>query len=176
MYEDNDDGLPDEAFTEDELAAGVQHLARGTFPPTFGDQGSPSQLRYSRRRRLEQETGVPNNGWSRGLLKTPNDNEFTNLAFFFDELGYCVPGDLDVERLRTLLAFANQGQVTSLHRMIEFYAEPKQSLYGRWRYAWDARRFPHLAGVLFDALRERDLRVIAHEVKAALAQYSGEDN
>lgn len=40
FYDDEDDDLPDGAFTEDELAAGIQYLARGTDRGYLDDDDS----------------------------------------------------------------------------------------------------------------------------------------
>lgn len=85
------------------------------------------------------------------------------MDFFFDEIEYRLAGNLDVERLRTVLAFANEAQITSLHRVIQRFAAPKQTIYGDWPYAWSHKRFPDL-----------DLKTIAQEIVVARGHFAGD--
>ncbi len=120
-YDDDDDGLPDAAFTEDELAAGVQHLARGH------DRGYLAEY-------LAEEDEINESGADVSNIKSSSE--------FFDRIQYRKVGHLNIERMKSILRQIRSSNLKSLQLSLN---EELESCYAQMRRFEDHNLYDHNA-------------------------------
>jgi len=133
---DDDDGLPDAAFTEDELAAGVQHLARGHWRDDSSDEHKIIESEYF-------ETYKDAMSWAKNhpgkvITRAPDGQRFMlkknskenglsekngilikDSREFFERISYRRVGHLNVKLMKNVLRQLSLAELKSLKPLLD---------------------------------------------------------
>ena len=134
-YDDDDNGLPDAAFTEDELAAGVQHLARGH------DRGDLAED-------LVEDDEINKSGADVASINSSRE--------FFDSIPYRKVGHLNIEKMKSILRKIRSSNLKSLKLSLD---EELESCYIQIKRFEDHDLYDHHA-----RLQAGDIEVMIKEV------------